>query len=80
MPYEAQLAVYEAAHTLHAACFYHMYAAWKGRSLTITSFGYLKKEIEALAMRKPATLIKNLRAWEDRNSVIDKASGPVSFG
>ena len=61
--------MYEAFHAMHAACYYHMFAAWKQRGLGIADFGYLKKEIEGLAMRKPGMLLRNLRAYENRNNV-----------
>ena len=71
----------EAFHAIHAACYYHMFYAWKERGLSISNFGFLKKEIEGLALKKPAMLLKNLRAWENRNLVVpSKAEGKVNFG
>lgn len=42
--------VYEVCHGFHAACYLHMFQAWKARGLTIVDFGYLKNEITALAL------------------------------
>ena len=38
-----------------------MYKEWKRRGLSIQDFGFLKKEIEALALRKPAKLLAALK-------------------
>ena len=51
---------YEATHALYEGCFLHMYTQWVSRGLTISSFGFLKKEIEAAARRRPATLLRSL--------------------
>ena len=44
-------------HAFHAACFAYFREQWKRRGLGIADFGFLKKEIEALATKKPAKLL-----------------------
>ena len=50
-------------HEFHHACYYHMYVAWRQRSLTIRDFGFLKKEMEGLVVRKPGMLLAAYRAY-----------------
>jgi len=73
--------VYEALHNMHAACFLHLLREWKRRNLGIQDFGYLRKEIEGLAVRKPAKLLAALKAYDagPAQALMDKG-GPVSFG
>ena len=58
------LSLYDLFHNLHAACFCYMLVQWRRRGLGIADFGFLKKEIEALALRKPAKLLAHLRKYE----------------
>ena len=53
--------MYETFHSLHAACFLYMVREWKRRGLGIQDFGNLRKEIETLALKKPAKLLAALR-------------------
>ena len=50
-------------------------------SLGIQDFGYLRKEIEVLAVRKPAKLLAALKDYDagPAQALMDKG-GPVSFG
>ena len=45
-------------HSFHAACMLHFMTQWKRRGLTIQDFGFLRKEIETLATKKPAKLLQ----------------------
>ena len=60
---------YDVFHTFHAACFFFMQREWKRRGLSIVDFGYLKKEIEALAHRKPGKLLRALREYDASNGL-----------
>lgn len=73
--------MYEAFHAMHAACFLHMVQQWRRRGLGIADFGFLRKEIEALAVRKPAKLLAALKVHDagPAAALVD-AGGPVSFG
>jgi len=67
--------VAEALHAMHAACSCYFLRMWTQRQLTIADFGFLKKEIEALALRKPAALFKQLRQWERSAAATGGAGG-----
>ena len=54
--------VYETTHSFHHACYLYMHQAWQQRSLSIIDFGFLKKELQQLIHRKPARLMRALRA------------------
>tara|TARA_B110001452_G_scaffold256800_1_gene250471 strand:- start:167 stop:727 length:561 start_codon:yes stop_codon:yes gene_type:complete len=59
----ARRQVDEVMHEFHHACYYHMYVAWRQRALTIRDFGFLKKELEGLVVRKPGMLLAAYRAY-----------------
>lgn len=73
--------VYETFHSLHAACFLYMVREWKRRGLGIQDFGNLRKEIETLALKKPAKLLAALKEYDagPAQGLVTKG-GPVSFG
>ena len=56
--------LYDAFHAMHAACLLHLRLEWKRRGLSIQDFGFLKKEIETLALKKPNRLLAVLRAHD----------------
>ena len=65
-------ALLEAFHAMHAACFLYFIKEWKRRGLGIADFGFLKKEIETLAQKKPAKLLASLKAFDEgRSSQLD---------
>ena len=65
-------ALLEAFHAMHAACFLYFIKEWKRRGLGIADFGFLKKEIETLAQKKPAKLLAGLKAFDEgRSSQLD---------
>ena len=52
-----------------------MYNAWRQRSLSIMDFGFLKKEMEQVAQRKPAKLLRDYREYMES---VDKVSATTS--
>ena len=60
--------VYDVFHNFYTACYLHMHNEWKRRGLSIADFGYLKKDLEALAVKKPGTLRKALAAWDEKGA------------
>ena len=75
----ARRQAHEALHSMHAACCCHLLTCWEKRGLTIADFGFLKKEIEALALRSPAALLRKLRHWE-QNAAATCGSGSAAAG
>ena len=73
-----------ATRRVHAACLLHMAGEWKRRGASISEFGYIKKEIEALALKRPARLLKALKAFDAGpalpGSSADGKENFVSFG
>ena len=63
--------VYEVFHAFHAACLLHMLTQWRRRGLSIQDFGFLKKEIETLAVRKPRKLMQALQKYDSAPSEAD---------
>ena len=62
----------------------HMLTQWRRRGLGIHDFGFLRKEIEALALRRPAKLTQALRRYDAGpaltvGAVRDKAGSFVDF-
>ena len=65
-------ALLEAFHAMHAACFLYFIKEWKRRGFGIADFGFLKKEIETLAQKKPTKLLASLKAFDEgRSSQLD---------
>jgi hypothetical protein len=73
----ARRQAHEALHSMHAACCCHLLTCWEKRGLTIADFGFLKKEIEALALRSPAALLRKLRQWE-QSAAATRGSGSAT--
>lgn len=53
--------VIETVHQFYAAVFFQMYLEWKGRGLSISDFGALKKKLERLSMRRSGFLLRQLQ-------------------
>ena len=68
--------LYDAFHAFHAACCLHFLTQWRRRGLSIADFGYLRKEIEQLACKKPAKLLAALQRYESKDDL--KAAMGVS--
>ena len=75
-------ALFSAFHSMHAACWLHLTREWKRRGLGIQDFGFLRKEIEALAVKKPNRLLGALKTWDlgPAAQLIDGSAGAVNFG
>jgi hypothetical protein len=71
--------LYEVFHSFHAACYLYMTKQWKLRGLGIQDFGFLKKEIETLAQRKPQKLIKMLQDHERGQALPGLEKGGKDF-
>ncbi|XP_063787971.1 ELMO domain-containing protein 3 [Pseudophryne corroboree] len=52
--------VFAVLNDFYVAIFYHLYHLWKTQNKTISDSGFILKEIEALAKRKPRELLRQL--------------------
>ena len=53
--------LYETFHRFHAALCLYFTREWKRRGLSVNDFGFLKKELEGVAQKKPGQLLAALR-------------------
>uniref|UniRef100_A0A493TBN4 ELMO domain-containing protein n=1 Tax=Anas platyrhynchos platyrhynchos TaxID=8840 RepID=A0A493TBN4_ANAPP len=56
---------------VYAAAFLQLYRVWKSQHKTIADSGFLLKELELSAKKKPKQLLKSLEAYVSRSPVAD---------
>ncbi|NXT47187.1 ELMD3 protein, partial [Pluvianellus socialis] len=61
---------------LYAAAFLQLYRAWKRQHKTIADSGFILKELELSAKKKPKQLLKTLEAYVNRSPVGDNLGPP----
>ncbi|XP_054660589.1 ELMO domain-containing protein 3 isoform X2 [Grus americana] len=61
---------------LYVAAFLQLYRIWKRQHKTITDSGFLLKELELSAKKKPKQLLKSLEAYVNRSPVADGFQPP----
>ncbi|XP_075592726.1 ELMO domain-containing protein 3 isoform X2 [Balearica regulorum gibbericeps] len=61
---------------LYAAAFLQLYRVWKRQHKTIADSGFLLKELELSAKKKPKQLLKSLEAYVNRSPVADGFQPP----
>ncbi|KAM5171204.1 ELMO domain-containing protein 3 [Mantella aurantiaca] len=55
--------VFAVLNDLYVAIFYHLYHVWKTQNKTISDSGFILKELETFAKRKPKDLLRQLEAY-----------------
>ncbi|XP_042657321.1 ELMO domain-containing protein 3 isoform X2 [Tyto alba] len=68
---------------LHAAAFLQLYRVWKRQHKTVTDSGFLLKELELSAKKKPRQLLKSLEAYVSRSPAaggFQRLSSPSASG